>query len=236
MSMTLLQAAQEVARLIGGASVTSQTTVAKQSVKDALRDFDARNDKGWEFKLRTLNDVTVSSGDGIYDLVIDAGGTNPKQIHSARLKNNPRILYFIRQREYDRLVWNQESNSLPTHYTEMRSANSNLAIKLLPTPNTGELLQVRVFEHIVIPSADGDVLDVPDRYLPAILALARYYFLIDRNAEDARVGVYLQKAEQLISLAMKDDIGAPDEDIRFVPSNEWSSGFNTYDPLLNDIL
>lgn len=231
MAITYLAAAQEVARLIGGASVTSQQTVAKTAVRDALRDFDTRHD--WDYKMSTLNDITVVAATASYDLVTSGGAVRPKKIHSARLKNNLRTLFYARQREWDRMVWNQESNQIPTHYAEVRSANGNLAIKLLPTPSQAELLQVRVYEHIVIPSADGDNLDIPDRYIPAILSLARYYFLIDRDAEDVRAQVYLQKAEQLIQKAMSDDVGAPDEDVHFTPPDEWAPGYR--DPINGDL-
>lgn len=231
MSMTFLAAAQDVARSVGGSSVSAQIVIAKSAVQQALRDFDTRHQ--WDYKLSTLSDIAVTGGTANYDLVT-AGGVNPKSIHSARLKNNLRTLGFVRQREWDRLVWNQESNEIPTSYTEVRGANAHLNIKLLPTPSQGETLQVRVFEHIVIPSADGDVLDVFDRYLPAILALARYYFIIDRDAEDARAGVYLQKAEQLIQKAINDDDDRPDEDIHFTPTSEWASGWNR-DPINGDL-
>lgn len=231
MAITFLAAAQEVARLVGGSAVTAQQTIAKTAIKDALRDFDGRHD--WEFKLATLNDITVVSGTATYDLVSLGGGTRPKKIYSARLKTDKWVLQFVRQREWDRIVWNQESPGAARYYTEVRSANGNLTIKLFPTPNSGETLQVRVFEHIVIPSADGDTLDIPDRYIPAVLSLGRYYFLIDRDGEDQRAPVYLQKAEQLIQKAIQDDVGMPDEDIHFTPASEWAPAYR--DPITDDL-
>jgi len=232
MAITLLAAAQEVARLVGGSAVTSQVTVAKTAVKDALRDFDTRND--WDYKLVTLADMAVVGGTGTYDLVVTGGGTRPKKIHSARLKNNLRTLYYARQREWDRAVWNQESNEIPSHYTDIQSANGNLSIKFLPTPSQGETAQIRIYEHIVIPANDGDNLDILDRYIPAILSLARYYFIIDRDAEDVRATTYHQKAEQLIQSAIESDVGKPDEDIHFTPTSEWGSGY-ARDPITDDL-
>lgn len=232
MATTYLQAAQAVARLVGGSAVTAQITVAKAAVLDAIRDFDSRHD--WDFKMSTLSDITTVVGTATYDLVT-AGGVRPKKIHSARMKGNKRTLYFVRQREWDRVVDNQESNMIPTHYTEVRSANGNLSIKLLPTPSAADSLQVRVYEHIVLPSADGDNIDIPDRYMAGFLALARYYFIIDRDAEDARAVVMLQKAEQMIQKAIQDDMGAPDEDIRLVPADEWAASFGFQDPITQDL-
>lgn len=219
MSMTFLQAKQAVARLVGGSAVSSQLTVAGASILDAIRDFDLRND--WEFKLITLTDITVSANVAAYDLKTLGGATNPKKIYSARFKNNKRTLFYVRQREVDRAIRDQENVEIPIAYTEIRSANGNLNIKLIPTPSGGELLQVRIYEHIVLPSADGDVIDIPDRYLGALLALARYYFVIDRDPEDARAQSMLAKSEQLIMNAVNDDRGNPDEDFRLIPMSEW---------------
>lgn len=221
MSMTFLQAKQAVARWVGGSSVTSQLTVAGTAIVDAIRDFDTRND--WEFKLTTLGDITVAANDDTYDLVTDPApdGVRPKKIYSARLKNNKRSLFYVRQREVDRAVRDQDRVDIPIAYTDVRSANGNLSIKLFPIPSGAEVMQVRVYEHIVIPTADGDTLDLPDRYLGAVLALARYYFLIDRDADDPRANAALQKAEQMIMLAINDDRGNPDEDIRMMPMDEW---------------
>lgn len=217
MPMTFLAAKQEVSRNVGGSGVSAQLTIAGQAVIDAIRELDSRHD--FEFQLKTLTDIPLVVGTSTYALT--AGATNPaKKIYSARLKTNKRTLVYARQREIDRLVRDQEQNGIPIAYTDVRTATA-LQIKLYPTPSAGDQLQVRVYEHIDDSYADGDNLNIPDRYLPALLARARYNFLIDRDADDPRAQTFLAIAEQRLQDAIRDDLGNPDEDWRLIPTDEW---------------
>ena len=218
MPITYLAAAQEIARSIGGSGVSAELTIAKTALVDAIREIDSRHD--WEFTLQTLADITVNSGTAEYTLAPSGSDPPIKKIYSARLKTNKRTLSYTRQREWDRVIREQETNGIPTHYTEVRAASS-LKIRLLPTPSMGDLLQPRVYTHIQTTYTDSDNLAIPDRYLPAFLGLGRYNFIIARDAEDARAQLYLQKAEARIADAIRDDLGNPDEDIRLIPTDEW---------------
>lgn len=216
MAMTFLQAKQEVSRNVGGSALSAQLTIAGQAIQSAIRYMNTRH--SWEFRLVTLSDIPVSSGTATYALT--APSTAIKDIYTARLKVNKRTLFFVRQREVDRVVRDQEQNEIPMGYTTVRSA-TGVSIKLLPTPSVGETLQVRVYETIDDTYADGDNLGVPDDYLPALLHRARYEFLIDRDAEDTRAERFLAESERLLVEAIRDDAGEPDEDIRLIPQNEW---------------
>ena len=222
MPLTFLAAKQDVARNVGGSAIAAQTTIAGSAIIDAIRELDFRHD--WEFQLVTLADITVVAGTATYALT--PGGSNPpvKKIHSARLKTNKRTLVYARQRHVDRIVRNQEQVDIPVAYMEVRSA-TGVSIQLVPPPSQGDILQVRTFLHIDDTYADGDSLNVPDRYLPALLALARYNFLIDRDSDDSRAQTFLAKAEQRIQDAINDDMGNPDEDFRLIPSDEWNYAF-----------
>lgn len=230
MAMTYLAGAQEVARNVGGSSITAQTTIAKQAIVDAIREIDSRHN--FEFTRQTLTDITVVSGTAVYALVANTLLTDPpvKRIYTARLKTNKRTLVFVRTREWDRVVREQETNNIPIGYDEVLAPTS-ISIKLFPTPNAGDLLSVKVYLHIQDTYVDGDNLGVPNRYLPAVLARARYNFLIDRDADDSRADKFYAISEDRIAKAIADDIGAPDEDIRLVPTDEWIGAQGPTDPL-----
>lgn len=220
MAMTFLQAKQEVARNVGGSGVSGQLTIAGQAVIDAIRHLDSRHN--WEFRLKTLTDIPVVAGTADYTLT--PSETAVKRIHSARLKTNKRVLGYARQRHVDRALRNQEQNDISVAYVEVVTATA-VAIRLVPTPSTVDTLQVRVYETIDDSYSDGDNLNIPDRYLPALLARARYNFLIDRDAEDRRAEAFLSVSEQQIEMAIRDDMGNPDEDVRMIPQDEWIGAY-----------
>lgn len=221
MAMTFLVAKQDVSRNVGGSAIPTQLTVAGQAIIDAIREIDSRRD--WEFKLVTLANIPIVVGTSTYALT--APTTAIKRIYSARLVNGGPLIY-ARQRHVDRAVYGQEQSGSVGAYIEVLSA-TGVSIKLLAPPAQSNTLQVRVYETIKDTYADGDSLGVPDRYLPAVLALARYNFLIDRDSEDPRAQTFLQKAEQRIGDMIRDDSGNPDEDIRLIPVDEWVGGYGS---------
>lgn len=229
MAMTFLAAKQDVARNVGGSTVSGELTIAGLAITNAIRDIDSRHD--FDFRLKTLTDITVVANTATYALT--ASDTAVKKIHSARLKTNKRTLGYMRQREVDRVLRDQEQTEIPAAYIEVLS-ETGVSIKLIPTPSLADILQVRVYETIKDTYGDSDNLAVPLRYLPAVLTLARYYFLIDRDAEDPRAQVFLQKAEALIQAAIVDDAGSPDEDIRLIPSDEWGGAYGT--DIITDVM
>lgn len=219
MAMTFLSAKQEVARNVGGSAVSGQLTIAGQAIIDAIREIDSRHD--WEFRLKTLASIPIVIGTTTYALT--ASETAVKRIHSALPSDGTWALIYARQRHVDRVLGNQTYSGAAAGYVEVITA-TGISIKLLATPTQTGTLIVRVYETIKDAYADGDNLAIPDRYLPAFLALARYNFLIDRDSEDARAQTFLAKAEQRIDLAIRDDSGNPDEDIALIPQSDWKGG------------
>lgn len=222
---TFLEAKQRIARSVGASAITSQLSVAGVALVDALEDLDSRHD--WEWTRQTLNDISVFVNVGEYSLTPNSATDPPcKKIYSALLvgPNNQRTLYNIRQRGMDRMFGTRDG--VPGLYDEVRTA-TGLAIKLVPNPSVIDTLRVRTYLHIRTTYIDAETLVFPKRYEAALLALARYYFLIDRDAEDARATTYLQKAEALIKNAIIDDLHAPDEDVRLVPADEWVGSFGS---------
>lgn len=223
---TFLEAKQRVARPVGASGIASQLAIAGVAIVDALEDLDTRHD--WEWTRQTLNDISVSINVDEYSLTPNHANDPPcKKIYSALLVGtSTRTLYNIRQRGIDRMYGSRSGAT--GIYDEIRTA-TGLAIKIVPNPSVIDTLRVRTYLHIRTEYIDAETLVYPPRYEAALFALARYYFLIDRDAEDARASTYLQKAEALIAQAIIDDKHAPDEDIRLVPSDEWVGSFGSFD-------
>lgn len=207
----------EVARTAGQQGNTAAETAAGVGIEQAIREFNARDD--WEFKLADGTDITVTPGTDTYNIsTLDAGA---KRIYSARLSTNERILVFIRQREWDRAIRGQDSDTdIPAFYTTVEDGAGVLSIKIFPVPSVADTIKIRLYFNIDAPTGT-DNLDVPDRYLAALIALSKYYFLADRDADNARLQEHKQRAAVLLSQAISDDSSAPDEDLRFIPQEEW---------------
>ncbi len=237
MPITFSDAKTEVARSVGSQADAAQLLVAGTAIMSALREWNARHD--WEFKLRTLADITLTPGQADYDLVADSDAVNPKRIHTANLEGNPRNLFFIRQREWDRVVRDQSTNDIPIAYTLAEDAAGVVVIRLFPSPTGGGPLIVRCYENITIPAqpaGDGTNLNIPDRLIPGIISLGSYYYLINRDAQNPRLGEFKQRAETLLVRAIFDDTHNPDEEIRFVPKEEWigAQGSDIFDSIFFD--
>lgn len=206
MSMTFLAGAQEVARSIGAQNDTEQQAAAKTAIQQAIRKLNTRN---WEFKLTILASIPVVSSTNEYTL------TGAKAVYSARLTGSQRTLKYVRLRDIDRAIRDQETPDSPTHYTVLENAADVVTIRIFPIPNMSDTLLVKAYAAITVPSADGDILDVPDRRLPLVLAIATYFYLANRDAENPRTAFWKSEAGELLTEAIADEQVKPDEDFTF---------------------
>jgi hypothetical protein len=123
--------------------------------------------------------------------------------------------------------WDQTATAVPRYYnfenTSSFSPNfENGVITLGPIPSVADVLQIRYHRTITQPSADGDLIDVPDLYVYALLTLARYFYLMNLDAENTRAGEYKERAEFLFKKARWNDMAqSGDREIRMLPFNEW---------------
>lgn len=150
-----------------------------------------------------------------------------KRPYSARLTTNERTLQFKEQREIDRGYSYQTDQSTPIFYNLFNTATfstttQNGKVRLFPIPGATDTLRVRYYRPITEPSADGDFIDAPDRYIRAgLLELARYFFLQNHDSETARLGEVKERAERNYVLCKADDEqGSEDRDLVLVPHNE----------------
>jgi len=224
MSMTFLAAAQEVARTIGAQNDVEQQAAGKTALQNAIRKLNTKTN--WEFKLTTLTDINLVIGTSDYVL------TGAKRIHSLRLKGNKRTLKLARQRFVDRVVRDQETPGIPTHYIPVQTAADVVSARLVPIPSVTDTMVPRVYVAITMPTADGDILDVPERLLYCLLAVSKYMYLADRDAESPRTAFWKGESDVELTAAMGDDNEQPDEDFAFLATDEegFSYGSEQLDP------
>ena len=146
--------------------------------------------------------------------------------YSARLLTNERVLEYKEQRFIDRAFAIQTPLSTPMYYNLFNTSGftvgtQNGKVRVFPTPGQTETLRVRYFRPITTPTSDSDNIDLPDHYVPALEALARYYFLMDHDAENARLGELKERSEILFrEMKARDEQRTEDNDMVLVAQIE----------------
>jgi hypothetical protein len=170
---------------------------------------------GGNFSTESLTfsgDILTVIGTEVYNLPAPF-----KRPYTARIVGGTeRTLGWKDQREYDRLYQEQSTGSQPEWYnlfnpSTFTQARQTGKIRLLPTPSTVETLRVRFFRPIAEPAATGTYLDVPDRYVYALLEAARWHYLKNHDAETARLQMTEQKASELYQRCAVDDEGETED-------------------------
>jgi len=146
-----------------------------------------------------------------------------KRPYSARLLINNKRLEFRDQRRIDRMFSNLSVGGEPGLYNVFNTASfststQNGKVRLFPIPSSAETLRVRYHRPIAETNSDALNLDVPDRYVYALLELGRYNYLKDLDSENPRTGEAKERAEHLLRRAIWDDTqGSADNDILLIP-------------------
>lgn len=171
-------------------------------------------------------DIPVVSGTDEYNFPSDI-----KRAYSVRLIGSyERPLSYRDQRFIDRVYFNQSAqNRVPYFYNTFNddtySAGKQYGkLRLFPSPGSDDTCRVKYFKNIATPSADADVLEVPDRMVYGLLTLARYYYLMGYDAETQRLAHLERRAEFLFNRAQRDDrMITQDKDLVAVPYHEWGA-------------
>lgn len=177
---------------------------------------------GGNFASETLTfataDIPTIVGTDTYNLP-----TPFKRPYIARIiSGSERSLDWKDQKVIDKMFQSQSPPSLPAFYnlfnrSSFTQARQNGKIRLFPIPSLAETLRVRYYRPIAEPVGDSTLLDVPDRYIYALLETARWHYLKNHDAETARLAMTDQKAEQMFQRCAADDEGETDDrDIGFV--------------------
>jgi hypothetical protein len=149
--------------------------------------------------------------------------------YSARTLANEQTLTYKEQREIDRVYLVQSATRTPIFYnlfntTSFSTSRQNGKIRLFPIPSAGDTLLVRYYRPISEPASGADNLDIPDQYVYALLALAKYFFLRDHDAESVRLQEIKERAEvQFRQVVARDEQRTEDNDMTLVPQMEHNS-------------
>lgn len=191
--------------------------------------------KGTYFAMGTRVSSTAVSGFNIFGTVTGLVGTSTvsaeasrdmydlpsdfKAIYSVRTLNNNTTLRQANRRFYDRSVTNEQDSSTPYGY-DLFMIGGLGKLRLLPPPSQTDVLQVRYYRRMYIPTATGDstTLDIPQDYEPYLIAWAKWHFLVDKGDGRLEQGkTWFQLGEQGLTMMVKEQNRKPDEDLMFFP-------------------
>ena len=148
-----------------------------------------------------------------------------KQAYSFRSLGTLKPLWPAQRRLYDRGVTNEFTTGTPEWY-DIFSHFQRGKVRLLPPPNAADVLQLRYYRRMSVPTASGtsSVLDIPDDYDFALIAWAKWHFLTDKKeARAEQATTWLNLANEGIRTMMADQTNLPDETLGFVkgPVGGW---------------
>lgn len=231
MPTTLATAKIYVARTIGGQNDLDQLAAAGDAIKEAIEDWNLR--RNWNYLLMDNSDapIDIVAGTHTYDLQ-----STVKDQYTARLMSKTRTLQWVDMRHYDQIVRDVTQQSIPSHYTIFNASTAFNAsavstqvgrVRLLPTPSytQNDELLVRYYRLIESPSTDFTYIDVPDRYLFALLARSKYYFMVNKDAESARTVHHDQISHELYKKCETEDEGYEDREVVLKPQTSYGQAF-----------
>lgn len=168
-------------------------------------------------------DIPLVAGTQTYNLPSPV-----KRIYDARLLTNPRTLIWKDQREIDLMFASDlTSRGTPEYYNIFNAASfsasgaQNGVVRVFRIPSEADTLSVRYYRPIAEPATGSDYIDVLDRYVYALLDLARYYYMRDHDADNPRTGDMEKRAEKLFRECWADDDGgSEDRESALVPRIE----------------
>ncbi len=142
-----------------------------------------------------------------------------KRHGTARTITTPRKLVWKSQFEIDMMFARQSDQGPPEYYNIFNPASFSQALnaiaRVFPIPQSADTGVLRFHRPIAIPAADGEFLDMPDRYVRPLLWMARSFFLLAEEGDTARQGKYENLGEAALRWAMADDDPqSADDDIR----------------------
>lgn len=216
---------------VTGSGVPNGTTVL--SVQSSSQITMSQNaTAGGTVTLTFGGDIPLVAGTNTYNMPYPI-----KRVYDARLTVNERTLIWKDQREIDRLFGsNLNTQGVPEffntfNFTSFSALNApNGVIRIYRTPSASDTLRVRFYRPIAEPVNGNDLLDVLDRYVYALLDLAKYYYMRDHDADNPRTSEIKERAEKMFRMCWQDDTeGSEEADRAFVPQIEHNL-YRRFDP------
>jgi hypothetical protein len=195
-----------VGQTVTGTGVPASTTVASITDEDTIVLSQASTPG--TVTLTFGGDIPIRQNVDTYNLP-----TPFKQPYICRITSgNERTLDWMDQSVIDKMFQNQAMTQTPVFYnlfnkTSFTRVRQNGKIRFFPMPAMSETARVRFFRPIAQPAVDGDFLDLPDRYIYAMLELARWHYLKNHDSETERLTQTYGKANELFVWCREDDEG-----------------------------
>jgi hypothetical protein len=161
-----------------------------------------------------INIITAVGNRDSYALPADF--RNP---YSVRLYGVMSTLRPLRRRQYDRSIVSEFTNSTPVAY-DITYIAPHGKIRLTPPPGAPDVMQVRYYRRMTMPSATADAtnLDILQDYEPYLIAWAKWHFLMDKSeGRGDQAATWLSFAQDGIKQMIADQTRVPDEDLMFIP-------------------
>jgi len=161
--------------------------------------------------------ATVITGNftrDMYDLPTDW-----KQPYSLRLLASQKVVRPIGRRLYDRSITSEQQSSSVEWY-DVFMVGSTGRIRLLPPPPSADILQIRYYRRMTIPttSATADVVDIPQDFEPYLVAWSKWHFLVDKGeGRGDQMKTWFVMADEGLKTMLREQTRQPDEDLAFIP-------------------
>lgn len=208
-SLSWANAVAKVADVIGASADVPMLGRAHDALRSATQRW--ANYYPWSWLQATATVTASSNGDVILP-------TGFRTLYDLIYAGSPLRLYYMEPRLYDQLRPNDES-ATPTHYTLFNVGATGM-MRLIPPPGAQATATIRYWRRMQMGtsySATSVTADVPEDYEAGWLALAKWYFLVDKGGEAERAAAL--KEEGLLSLnqARSAEQFQPDQAGGFLP-------------------
>jgi len=176
--------------------------------------------------ISTSADIPIRVGVNEYNLPPDFNSA-----YMARTTTYKRALEYIKYREWNKKVVNQDINGTIEAYTiwnPLSPLTQNFRtyrMRVFRTPAATDTLHMQYFRRM---DANATTVDVPDNYVYFLMDMAIWRFVTLKNSEDTRIPVLEQKAMSSLKKAMvDDDENTDDETLRLISQMESWNGERT---------
>jgi hypothetical protein len=179
----------------------------------------------WDFNIVTSPDITTSVGVATYAIPGDFW-----KIYNTRKTD---VIDFqlstMRQRTFDTMFVAQRNIQGYPYILVIKNTFRGGTVTLFPTPSGAYTISLNYYKLIAKPSQDDDVLDIPQPYQGAV----KYHAMMRMAAlagDQVSLGMYRELANAAYAQMNRSDDDIPDENLRFVQTEELSYRSSYQDP------
>jgi hypothetical protein len=112
---------------------------------------------------------------------------------------------------------------LPTSVLRLVSTPTGATTTFVDTLVLEYFREIQKFLNDVSVADEARTLDVPDIYVDALLQLAEYHYMANKDSEIVRTGDRKQSALAALKECIDDDSGQVDDDMLFIPEVDWNN-------------